>query len=103
MQIHHPEIYSPAEGFKMVAAKRITVGNWEHSLELENGEVAQVYIHSISVHHQAGYKNLNVVKIQFSQFVQTEDGKDENIKVGTIYRDMNSPVFIQDMDHPAFA
>ena len=48
MKIHYPKINEPAEGFEMVTVKEMTVGTW-YSLELENGEVEEVYIDDIRI------------------------------------------------------
>ena len=97
--IHYPEIYDPAEGFKLTSVSEMKVGTWEYSLELENGNVEQVYIESIKVH-----KIKNCRTIRFSRWVNIKDDPfDPTLVSKTIHRNMNSPVFIQDMDHPAYA
>ena len=84
MKAHHPEINEPAEGYQMVTVKEMTVGTC-YALELQNGEVEEVYIESIKVHDH----NDSVRNIIFSRY-------DENMQwvKRFIVRADSSPAFI---------
>jgi hypothetical protein len=85
MKIHYPKINEPAEGFEMVTVKEMTVGTW-YSLELENGEVEEVYIESVKVHDHVS----SARHIIFTRFDQRLN---ETVK-RIIVRTEQSPAFI---------
>ena len=87
MFIHYPKIKEPAEGFKMVTVKEMTVGTW-YSLELENGEVEEVHVESIRLHDY----NVSARQIIFTRFDQKLNGMVRR----SIQRSEQSPVFISE-------
>tara|TARA_R100001230_G_C5529101_1_gene63668 strand:- start:10 stop:498 length:489 start_codon:yes stop_codon:yes gene_type:complete len=124
--VHEPELFEAAEGFKATTVSEMKVGTWDYAMEIpvveeiDNGmtddgwkyaptlevvgnEVEQIFVHSISIEKtntfgpSGAFPEKVTYVITFETSGYFTGSRDRTLK--TIYRDGNSPVFIQDLEY----